>query len=66
MNKQLDFLVLLLACALFVKSPGRLYKCLLLANKKTDKFNEEIKDLLRLFDLPEDKQQVNFLEDRYE
>ena len=55
MNKQLDFLVLLLACALFVKSPGRLYKCLLLANKKTDKFNEEIKDLLRLFDLPEEQ-----------
>ena len=54
MNKQLDFLVLLFACDLFIKSPGKLYKCLLLANKKTDKFNEEIKDLLRLFDLPED------------
>ena len=51
MNKQLDFLILLFACALFVKSPGRLYKCLLLANKKTDKFNEEIKELLRLFNL---------------
>ena len=51
MNKQLDFLVLLFACDLFVKSPGRLYKCLLLANKKTDKFNEEIKELLRLFNL---------------
>lgn len=54
MNKQLDFLILLFACDLFIKSPGKLYKCLLLANKKTDKFNEEIKDLLRLFDLPED------------
>lgn len=54
MNKQLDFLILLFACDLFIKSPGKLYKCLLLANKKTDKFNEEIKELLRLFDLPED------------
>lgn len=51
MNKQLDFLVLLFACDLFIKSPGKLYKCLLLANKKTDKFNEEIKELLRLFNL---------------
>lgn len=51
MNKQLDFLILLFACDLFIKSPGKLYKCLLLVNKKTDKFNEEIKELLRLFNL---------------